>query len=124
MKILHISDAHIVNFGTAILDKLLDTIAGEHIDLCLFTGDMVNKFNFPLMDAYTHLRASSQCITAIDIAIWISKELADQGGSILSLRKEYLGSLNDSFGSLNTEHQGKPRISPLFKSVNQAIIPP
>jgi len=42
MKILHISDLHYVGSHN-VLDELSKHII-EEIDLCLFTGDLVNKY--------------------------------------------------------------------------------
>jgi hypothetical protein len=48
-------------------------------------------------------QVSCQSIRAIDIALRIGEELADQSGSILSLRKEHPSCLNDSLGFLDAE---------------------
>lgn len=40
-------------------------------------------------------QASCQSIAAINVTIWIGEELGDQGWCILTLRKEYLGSLDN-----------------------------
>lgn len=54
MKILHISDLHYKGSHN-VLDKLSEHIT-EKIDLCLFTGDIVDKNSKPLSEAYSVLK--------------------------------------------------------------------
>lgn len=62
MKVLHISDLHYSN-SHELLDKISDHLDGE-IDLCLFTGDLVDKFSKPLTSAFNVLKEFNLKIAA------------------------------------------------------------
>lgn len=61
MKILHISDLHYTN-SQEVLEKIQNQI-NFNIDICLFTGDLVDKFSSPLNKAYNVLKEFNRQIS-------------------------------------------------------------
>lgn len=56
MKILHISDLHYKGSTSNLFKEMIYNIEDEDIDLCLFSGDLVDKGGYPLEKAYQFLK--------------------------------------------------------------------
>lgn len=71
MKILHISDLHLENMYDKknLLEKITLGNSNEKIDLCIFTGDLLNKGEFDLKKAFDILKKSLSNIISNSIYI-------------------------------------------------------
>ena len=58
MKILHISDLHLKNKNNSLIDEIKNYVSEEKFDLCFFTGDLVDKFEYPLNQAYDFIKTN------------------------------------------------------------------
>lgn len=57
MKILHISDLHHNGADNKNIPFLIEELSLESIDICIFTGDLVDKFMYPLSKGYNYLKS-------------------------------------------------------------------
>jgi predicted phosphodiesterase len=95
MKLLHISDLHFQK-SRVVLDNLADSI-NEDIDICIFTGDLVNKFSVPLNEAYDVLSDFATSIKCDRLCLSCGNHDIDRDNNIKQSFKSFVsGFKNDS----------------------------
>ncbi len=57
MKVLHISDLHYNGSDNKNFPLLINELKSELIDICFFTGDLVDKFRYPLEKGFDYLQS-------------------------------------------------------------------
>jgi predicted phosphodiesterase len=94
MKLLHISDLHFQK-SRVVLDNLADSI-NEAIDICVFTGDLVNKFSVPLNEAYDVLSDFAKTINCNKLCLCCGNHDIDRNNIKQSFQSFVAGFKNDS----------------------------
>lgn len=93
MNILHISDLHYKGTFSKVFNQMLEKIKEEKIDLCLFSGDLIDQGGYPLEKAYNDFKLELKKVGIEKLVITCGNHDIDRN-AIQPMFQEYIEKKN------------------------------